>query len=140
MDYTQDYKQDKPNNERNKKSGCTAPIIIFIVIALIIFIPLAIITEDATLDDITVSNQQMSLLNFSFDFIPKQNIDNLSFEISFYDKNNKYISSIKRDFGNVNKGQQYTFTLNYAELFVNAWQADGTTIKINGKKHILPFL
>lgn len=70
MEYTQDYKQDKPNNERNKKSGCTAPIIIFIVIALIIFIPLAIITEDATLDDITVSNQQMSLLNFSFDFIP----------------------------------------------------------------------
>ncbi|MDE6294115.1 MAG: cytochrome c biogenesis protein ResB [Clostridiales bacterium] len=116
---------------KGKKYGCLI-ILILIVIPLIII--LFTVKKDATNDDVTINQGETGLLSYSFTFIPKNDIDDLQFEISFYDSNGKYISDITKTVGDVKKGQQYTVTVNLTELSFSQAFSNKISVKVSGGK------
>ncbi|MDE7108099.1 MAG: hypothetical protein K2O39_07240, partial [Clostridiales bacterium] len=96
--------------------------------------------KDATNDDVTINEGQDNLLSYTFTFIPNNDIDNLEFEITFYDNNRKQLSDITKKVGNVKKGKQYSVTINLTELSLKQIFSDYVSVRVSGgTTHILSF-
>ena len=121
-------------NTKGKSYGCMVTIITMIIVVVAVILGIYFFgNKEATNDDVTINQGETNLLSYSFTFIPKSNINDLKFEISFYDeKQNK--SNITKNVGDVKKGQQYTVTINLTELSLSQILSSEISIKVAGGK------
>lgn len=120
---------------KGKSYGCMVTILTMITVLVVVVLCVYFFgTKDATNDDVTINQGETGLLSYSFTFIPKKDIDDLQFKISFYDSNGKYISDITKTVGDVKKGQQYTVTVNLTELSFSQAFSNKISVKVSGGK------
>ncbi len=71
--------------------------------------------------DITVTEEELSFdaMGERLTFTANKNIDDLKISFYFNNKNGDFIKSIKREIGDVKKGQQYTVTIGITDILGN---------------------
>lgn len=130
---------DNLNNKETGKysngKGCLITIIAFILFVIIGFAIAYIITQKtnsdsdnnsqpsllsrkATLNDITVSGDDLDLSSFGekLTFTPKKDIDGLKLKFIFQKSNGTQLQTIEKSVGNVKEGRQYSVTISITEL------------------------
>ena len=124
-------------NEISNKSTGKGCLITVIVIVLILVAAFAItyyimdkernngdtdtpslLSRKATLNDITVSGDEMDLSSFGekLTFTPNKDIDGLKLKFVFQKSNGTQLQTIEKSVGNVKEGQQYSVTISITEL------------------------
>ena len=128
-------------NTKGRSYGCMVTIVTMLIIIVAVVLCLYFFgRKDATNDDVTINEGQDNLLSYTFTFIPNNDIDNLEFEVSFYDSNRKHLSDITKKVGNVKKGKQYSVTINLTELSLKQVFSDYVSINVSGgTTHIISF-
>lgn len=122
------------NTQKSKSYGCMVTIMTMIIVTVVIVLGLYFFgKKDATNSDVIINEGEQTLFSYSFTFIPKNDITDLQFEISFYD-NRTYKSSIKKNIGDVKKGEQYAVTINLTELSFSQAFSSKISIKVSGGK------
>lgn len=119
---------------QRKTHGCLISIIILAIIAIVLWGVFIFAKKDATNSDIIINDSQQNLTSYMFIFTPNKDIENLQFEIAFYDNNKNYKSSIKKNIGNVEKGQKYTVKISINDLSINQAFSDYISINVAGGK------
>lgn len=128
-------------DSKGKSYGCMVTIFTMIIVVVAVVLGIYFFGEkDATNDDVTINEGTDNIISYTFTFIPKTDIKDLEFKISFYDSNDKYISNITKNVGNVKKGQQYTTTVNITELsFSQAFSSKISVTVCGGKAALISF-
>ena len=131
--------EEKQNQESNSK-GCLvmAAVMIGLVIAVVVITILVFSNLDsggikkATMSDIN-GHWNSTITTYEYVFIPKHNINNLTFEITIYDDNKQELQTIYKTVGNVLKGQQYSVSFSVSEFqsFSMLWNASYTEISVS---------
>lgn len=80
--------------------------------------PLEIFFRRANSKDITVTEEELSFdaMGERLTFTANKNIDALKITFHFKNKDGNFIKSIKREIGDVKKGQQYTVTIGITDI------------------------
>lgn len=125
--------------KHSTSQGCFIAIAtIIIVVVLTVLCLHFLIKRNATNADVIINKGETNLFSYSYTFIPQKDIDELQFEISFYDNNRKLISNITKSIGDVEKGKQYSVTINLTELSLSQVFSDYVSVRVSkGKIAIL---
>lgn len=131
--------EEKQNQESSSK-GCfiMAMVMIGLVIAVIVITILVYSNigsggiKRATMSDID-GHWNSTITTCEYVFIPKHNINDLTFAITICDDNRQELQTIYKTVGNVRKGQQYSVSFSVLEFqsFSTVWNASYTKISVS---------
>lgn len=105
-----------PTKKSHKGIYITLGTIFVIAIIATIFLNTGILTRKANLNDIYIDLSPEFSMNMEYKINPNVNINKLELKFSFYDKNNKLLTSKTKYVGSVKKNNTYSVTINLFEF------------------------